>query len=241
MRLSRLVGVLLCLATVATPALAQDQPRFAIVASLPTPTVSLQWELSENFALRVDGSYSYRDESYEEAIDSGLSGSIEHIYNNGVSTQVIFRVPGTGTVSPADTATYRSESITHSGSIGVAGLFTLLRTDRVRLYVSPRISVAWLRDRVTTTLPSQRTLSGAPAGSPDIYLLEESSTSPGASASFGAATTVHRHMALFGEVGLNYTRTNTPDAAISLLTLDGAASTSTAIGTRAIAGVMVLF
>jgi hypothetical protein len=237
-RVGRVAALVMCVATMAAPAMAQDEPRFALVASLPTPTVSLQWELSDKFALRFDGSYIYRDDVYEESIDSVIGGSIEHVYSNGVSTQIIFTTPA-GT--PGSMPNYRSESITHRGSIGVAGIFTLLRTDRLRLYASPRISVAWLRERITTTLPAQQTLSGMPADSPATYLLEESSTSPGASGSFGAAATVHRHVALFGEVGLNYTRTDTPNAAISLITLDGAASKSTAIGTRAIAGVMVLF
>jgi hypothetical protein len=234
-RVGRVAALVMCVATMAAPAMAQDEPRFALVASLPTPTVSLQWELSEKFALRFEGSYSYRDASFEEAVDPGIGGSLEHVYNNGVSTQVIF------TGSSTAVGSFRSETTTHNGSIGVTGIFTMYRTDRLRLYAAPRISVAWLRERITTTLPAQRTLSGMPADSPATYLLEESSTSPGASGSFGAAATVHRHVALFGEVGLNYTRTDTPNAAISLITLDGAASKSTAIGTRAIAGVMVLF
>ncbi len=33
------------------------------MTSFPSPTVSFQWEVSERFALRIEGSYSYRDES----------------------------------------------------------------------------------------------------------------------------------------------------------------------------------
>jgi hypothetical protein len=59
----QIAASLLAVAAFATPAIAQDEPRFALVASFPTPTVSFQWELNDRFGVRVDGSYTYRDES----------------------------------------------------------------------------------------------------------------------------------------------------------------------------------
>ena len=232
----RVVAVaVVCLTAMAAAAFAQDEPRFALVASLPTPTVSVQWEVSEKFAVRFDGSYSYRDDAFEEFIDPASGGSIEHVYTSGATSQVIFA----GLSTEGDS--FRSETSTHNTSVGVTGIVTLYRADRLRLYVAPRIAIAWSRQRVTTTLPALPTLSGAPAGRPQTYTLDESSTSPRAGASFGGATTVHRHLALFGEVGANYTRTDSPAAAISLISVGGAESKSTSIATRAVAGVMLLF
>ena len=228
-----LVGLVVCIATTAAPAMAQDEPRFALVASLPSPTISLQWELSEKFALRVEGSYSYREEAFEEFPNTS-SGASEHVYANGTSS-VIFTDPS------VLTADILSESSLHSGSLAIAGIFTMYRSDRLRLYGAPRVSGAWSRQRFSLTIPPLRTLSGTPALSPLAETYTQSSTSPGAGAFFGAATTVHRHVALFGEVGASYTRSDSPIRVSRLDSPGSGDSKSTAIGTRAVAGVMLLF
>jgi len=102
-RWRQIVGSLLAVAAFATPAVAQDEPRFALVASFPTPTVSFQWELNDRIGIRVDGSYTYRDESTD--IVSDVSSFNERTL---------------GTVYVLQTLTH-SESTTNTGSIGVAG------------------------------------------------------------------------------------------------------------------------
>ncbi len=189
---ARILGLGLIFLWFAVPAKAQDDPRFAIVTSFPAPTVSFQWEASEKFALRVDGSYSYRVES--ERTSSGAEPP---------------RVTPVGTVITIPTETH-SEITSHTGSIGLAGIFTFYRTDLSRLYVAPRIAVSVSHLRLTSTVT--RTLPpGVPPGLidfPDLGPYESSFTSPGAGASFGAATTIHRRLALFGEGGF-YTRAAT--------------------------------
>jgi hypothetical protein len=219
------------MAALATPAFAQDEPRFALVASLPTPAVSIQWEVSQKLALRFDGRYSFQSETVEE---SSTGGALEHIYNDGTTSQVIFA--GSGTAS-------RLESTSHSAVIGVTGIFTIHRADLLRLYVAPRIAVTLSRARIM--LPGQQSLpdlTGRPLV-PTTATYEDSSASPAVSASFGAAANLHRHFALFGEVGLNYARNDSPllDAGISASGIGNGDTTSTAFSTRAIAGVMVLF
>lgn len=231
----RLAGLIVGIAAMAAPAMAQDEPRFALVASLPTPTVSLQWELSEKFALRFEGSYVFREESLDLPIDSSVFGASEHVYADGTSSPVV--IWGTSLV----VAGVQSASTTHSGSIGVAGIWTMYRTDRLRLYAAPRISLAWSRERFTSTLPAHQTLSGRPPESPFTATLEESRTSPGAGASFGAATNVHRHVALFGEAGISYSRGDSRSPGTIGITLGDSESKNTAVSTRAIAGVMLLF
>ena len=226
-----LLGFVLALVAIAAPAAAQDDPRFALVTSFPNPTVSFQWELSERFALRFEGSYSYRDESSDSTSgdDAVVSGPF-------------------GTSIPITSST-RSESTTHSGSIGVAGIFTIHRSDQLRLYVAPRVSMVHSSQRVTT----DTTLTLPPGLPTNIFrdllplsgTLESSSTSPAAGASFGAATNVHRRLALFGEAGFTWSRSDLPLLSVitgtSLSPLRDLETKRTTINTRAVGGVMLLF
>ena len=224
-------GLVVVLFAMAVPAAAQDDPRFALLASFPSPTVSFQWELSERFAVRVDGSYSYRDELLTES-------SVDDPQISGGSSQVIF--------IPINTET-TNESTYHSGSIGVAGLFTVHRNEHVRLYVAPRLSVGFTNQRTTITT----TATGLPPGLPPRLLegllgtqtFESSSTSPGGGVHFGAASNVHRRLALFGEVGVTYARSNAPLATIIGISTsrEFGESRRTAINTRAVGGVMIRF
>lgn len=63
-------------------------------------------------------------------------------------------------------------------------------------------------------------------------------------ASFGAATNVHRRLALFGEAGFVWSRSDLPLGTIvtgSQSPLGGIESTRTTVNTRAVGGVMFLF
>jgi hypothetical protein len=220
---------LLAVAAFATPALAQDEPRFALVASFPTPTVSFQWDLNDRIGIRFDGSYTYRDESTD-----GVTGSSS------------FTDLGRGTVSIVEILTH-TESTTHTGSIGVAGLFTVHRTDHLRLYLSPRVLVSVSRQVISETSST----SGLPQGiffgtsfsSRDESLSREStSTSPGAGLSFGASSNVFERVALFGEAGFTYSRSDAPLILLPTSISSFNSETSrTTISTRAVAGIMFRF
>ena len=228
---TRIIGLALAFVSIAaTAASAQDDPKFALVVSFPSPTVSFQWELSERFALRFEGSYNYRDES------SDSSGGDETVVSGPFGTSI-----------PITTSTQTDATI-HSGSIGVAGIFTIHRSDQMRLYLAPRVSIVQSSQRITI----DATVNLPPGLPPNIFrdllpvsgTFESSSTSPAAGASFGAATNVHRRLALFGEAGFTWSRSEQPLGAV-LIGGPGSANdvetTRTAINTRAVGGVMLLF
>jgi hypothetical protein len=225
----RLTASLLPIAAFATPAIAQDEPRFALVASFPTPTVSFQWELNDRIGIRVDGSYSYRDETTDNV-------------SNGSS----FTDLGRNTVTFLETLTH-SESTTHTGSIGIAGLFTVHHTDHLRLYLSPRVLVSFSRQLVSET----STTSGLPPGIffgtsfariDEPVSRESNSTSPGAGLSFGASSNVFERVALFGEAGFTYSRSDAPLILLPTSISSFNSETSrTIVSTRAVAGIMFRF
>jgi hypothetical protein len=224
----RLIASLLAVAAFATPAIAQDEPRFALVASFPTPTVSFQWELNDRVGIRVDGSYTYRDESTDIVSDSSS-------FND--------RAPGT--VFVLETLTHR-ESTTNSGSIGVAGLFTVHRSDHLRLYLSPRFLVSYSRERISDTITTSGNLPpGVIFGNPlsrEPVSRESTSTSPGAGLSFGASSNVFDRVALFGEAGFTYSRSDAPLILLPTSISSFNSETSrTTISTRAVAGIMFRF
>lgn len=225
----RLIASLLAVAAFATPAIAQDEPRFALVASFPTPTVSFQWELNDRIGIRVDGSYTYRDESTDIVSDSSS-------FND--------RVPGT--VFVLETLTHR-ESTTNSGSIGVAVLFTMHRSDHLRLYLSPRFLVSYSRERISDTITTSGNLPpgvifGNPLSRDERISRESTSTSPGAGLSFGASSNVFQRVALFGEAGFTYSRSDAPLILLPTSISSFNSETSrTTITTRAVAGIMFRF
>jgi hypothetical protein len=226
----RFLGFVLALAAIAAPAAAQDDPRFALVTSFPSPTVSFQWELSERFALRFEGSYNYRSESSDST--SGDEPAVTGPF---------------GTSIPITTST-QTESTIHTGSIGVAGIFTIHRSDQLRLYVAPRVSIVMSSERTTAST----TVTLPPGLPPNIFrdllpesgTFESSSTSPAAGASFGAGTNVHRRLALFGEVGFTWSRSDQPLSAL-LIGVPGSfndiETKRTTVSTRAVGGLMLLF
>jgi hypothetical protein len=228
----RVIGWMMAIVAIAAPADAQDEPRFALVASLPTPTVAVQWEVSERFAVRVDGSYNYRNESTDRVTSGGS-----------------FTDRSSGIIIVNETVMH-TESATHTGSIGVAGIVTIHRSDQLRLYVAPRLSLSFAKQHVTATTTTRTT--PPPTGTTQVIFgpsrdgtdtFENSSTSPTAGGSFGAAANVHRRLAVFGEVGFSvgWSDTSLPGVFSGVSPLSQGASTRTTVNTRAVTGVMIRF
>ena len=225
----RLIASLLAVAAFATPATAQDEPRFALVASFPTPTVSFQWELNDRIGIRVDGSYTYRDESTDTVNGSGS-------FNDRALGAIYFQQTLTHT-----------ESTTNIGSIGVAGLFTVHRSDHLRLYLSPRVLVSFSRTVATDTSTTINNLPpnvvfGFPGALDETISRESTSTSPGAGLSFGASSNVFELVALFGEAGFTYSRSDAPLILLpTSISSFNSETRRTTISTRAVAGIMFRF
>jgi hypothetical protein len=211
---------------VSIPAAAQDASRVALVVAFPSPTVSVQWELSNSFALRFDGGYSYERLSREQPDESS---AIEHVYADGSVSTVTFSSAGLNVVSTS-----------RSGTLGISGIVTLVRREELHLYAAPRVAMTWgyYEDRVTWTSP--RTLFESDA--PDTEIFNLSTLTPSLGTSFGVAVHLRPRLALFGEAGFDYSRTNLPADDIAV---DYAAAMDhfrrTAITTRAVGGVMFRF
>lgn len=211
----------------AVPAAAQDDPRFALVTSFPTPTVSVQWDLSDRFAVRFEGSYNFGDESAES--DSG---------DDDVPTP-----PGSIRIRTATT----SQVTVHNTSFSIAGIYNLHRSDQLRLYVTPRVGIAISKQHYAISTAVVNPPPGLPPSVLDVFArtasLDETSSSPTFGASFGAATHVNRRLALFGEAGFNYSSVDTPTVIGPTLVT----STSnlrierSTVSTRAVGGVMLYF
>jgi hypothetical protein len=233
----RSLAFIAVLFTLSTPALAQDDHRFALVASFPSPTVSVQWEANERLGFRVDASYSFSDESTEYGF-------------GGQEILAGLRLPS---------STSRIERASHTGSIGLVGLVTLRRTDRIRLYLAPRVFLGFSRQTTEedNDFPDSASIEHVYAngtrsqvfflGSTGPASVETSSTTPGAGLSFGVRSKVVDQLALFGEAGFSFSRSNNPTSGPASATLEGLSILSTAesrrttVSTRAVAGVMFLF
>jgi hypothetical protein len=222
-----IAGFLSLFALAGTPVAAQDQPRFALVTSFPTPTVSFQWEVSNRFALRVEGSYSFRNESLETS-----SGDAE-----------LLPTPGAIRITTSTSTEFTS----HTSSVALAALYTLHRSDQLRLYVAPRVGIAFSNQRNSI----ETVVVNLPAGLPPSIIngfnrsetTEDSSSSPTAGLAFGASTPVLGRLVLFGEAGVVYSSLNAP--ALGPTTVIGVLGRTrterSTISTRAIGGLMFYF
>jgi hypothetical protein len=204
--------------TLPSRASAQER-RVGMTIGYPA-SVGLQWQATDRFALRVEGSYAWAKNSFGNGeTDVEATGTIQGGVVGGI---VLF-----------DTVEVKQEFSNQSGSIGVSALFTLTRSDHLRTYLAPRVAVGLSRSTTTmtyslppgiapfTTVPAPRTESN-------------SSSSPIVSGAFGAAAPVSDRFSVFGEIGVSYSRSSSSGS--SLLENSGSA-----VGLRSGIGVMVLF
>jgi hypothetical protein len=227
-------ALILALAATVTPAFGQNDSRFALIASFPAPTVSVQWEMNERFAIRVDGSYTFRDQTIDEVTTTGS-----------------FRDLGTGLIVTAE-QTRHLESATNTASIAASGIFTIRRENHLHLYVAPRLIFGFTRQTSTLTTTTSSTpsnpLFGVIFGTPLVddgpQTTKDTYSSNGAGLSFGASSDVFDRVALFGEIGANYIRTDGPASPLivssSSVRIDSSTATTT-VSTRAVAGIMFRF
>lgn len=214
----RTVGLFLIFAALMAPAAeAQDEKRLGVVASFPG-SIGFHWQVTEAFAVRVDGSYSH--------VTSETSS---------VNDDILRTIPGLPSVTFLPSLLVETESHAHNTSLAVSGLFTIYRSDPFRLYIAPRVGVAWSRSKTTSTA----TITGLPGGLPPPGLtipqdLELSTTAPTGGASLGASSRLGERFGVFGELGFNYSRSTQDDEFL-------AERTTSTIGTRAAVGVTVFF
>ena len=109
---------------------------------------------------------------------------------------------------------------------GVSALFYVSKHDALKTYVSPR----WAYTRVGSASTTDGGNTSGSTGNTQFV-----------SGSFGAEYALSRRFAVFGELGVAYSRTtNTPNASAALSTLF-TSSTSNTLGTRSGAGVILYF
>ena len=204
-------------ALMAPAAEAQDENRFGVVAAFPS-SVGFHWQVTDGFAVRVDGSYSYSTTE-----------------TSSVNDDILRTIPGVPPVTFLPSLLVETESHAHNTTLAVSGLFTVYRSDPFRLYIAPRVGVAWARSKTTSTA----TITGLPGGLPAPGLtipqdLELSTTSPTGGASLGASSRIGERFGVFGELGFNYARSTQDDEFL-------AERTTSTISTRASVGVIVFF
>jgi hypothetical protein len=214
----RIAGLVLVFAALMAPAAeAQDEKSFGIVAAFPG-SIGFHWQMTDAFAVRVDGSYSH---STSEV--------------NSVNDDILSLVPGGVTITSLPSILVETESHSDNTAFGITGLFTVYRREEFRLYVAPRFGVSFFRSKTTSTA----TLTGLPGGQPPPSVqiprdVELSTTSPNGGASFGGSSRIGERFGVFGELGFNYTRSTQDDEFLG-------ERTTSAVGTRASVGVTIFF
>ena len=212
----RIIGLSIVFAALtATAAQAQDDRRVGIVAAFPT-SIGVQWQVTDRFALRVDGAYSHSSTE----INSG---------------EDIVLTPGGIPLPTLPSINVETESTSNTTSFSISGLFTVHQRAEFRLYIAPRFAMSWAQSKVTSTA----TLTGLPPELANLFVprdLETSATSPGGGASLGASTRVGERFGIFGEAGFHYSR-STQEREL----FEDEEQVTNAFGTRAAVGVIVFF
>jgi hypothetical protein len=218
----RLAGALFIASILASPASAQQLSPFSLVVSYPAPTVSVEWQLSNRFALRFEGSYNFSKESTEEPLEAS---TFEHVY-----------LDGTSSVGTSSSGGFRAEWVSRTASIGVAAVITLRRSGDLHLYMAPRVAMDLERHE------SQIEDLNPPPFFDSSGSFSLTTRSPSAGAAFGASVIMRPRLSLFGEAGVSYRKTGQP-----LLSGDTAGPVwlpedrLTMITTRAVGGIMFRF
>ena len=195
---------------VAGPASAQDDRRIGLVAAYPG-SAGLLWQVSDKFALRGDGSFSWSKTTSEP--------------ENGGFVVVTPALP-----PPLQFDGPRTETSSRAVSVGVSALVDVHRRDALRLYVAPRVAVAFSKSttRITSAIPPE-----FERFFPQLRTRSRSSSSPTLAALFGASTKIGDRFGVFGEIGLAYSQSSPDDEILNL--------TSRVLSTRGGVGAVLFF
>jgi hypothetical protein len=126
--------------------------------------------------------------------------------------------------STTDPAGATATATNRAVGVGIAALLYLRRQEGLKLYVVPRFGYG------------RATSDGASPGSAS----HTSSTNYQVSGSFGAEHSLSRRFAIFGELGLSYSRVRTTNSRDQTI-YTGTKSTTQALGTRASVGTILSF
>jgi hypothetical protein len=180
-------AVCLCFASVAS-ASAQDDRKVGLTIGYPS-SVGVLWQAADRVAIRTDTTFS---SSWTDA-DTPDAGA-----------EVLRFVGGSSSTSG------------RTFGVGVSVLVTVAQWERVRAYVAPR--AAYLRSSFT----SEFSLPLLPAGIPGIpgspirippATIETRTTTQTYSGSFGTQYRLADRFAAFGEVGVAYASSRSPETA----------------------------
>ena len=178
MRIFPLTTIACLLVAAAANASAQPARTFGVTMAYPA-SIGVLWQASQRLAIRPDLSVSWSStESSSDSIGGGLIPPIS----------------------------IETKSDGYTLGVGVSALWTVARWDALRAYVAPRAGYTRLSatttTRATTTVPP----GGVIPGLPTIPTLERTNTSSGyqVGGAFGAQHSLVERFAIFGEVGINY-------------------------------------
>ena len=194
----------------AAPASAQDDRRFGLVAAYPG-SAGLLWQVSDKFALRGDGSYSWSTTTSEPETGGFV------VITPSLPPPLQFDGP-------------RTETSSRAASIGVSALFDLHRREALRLYVAPRVAIAFSKSttRITSVIPPE-----FERFFPQPRTRSSTSSAPTVAALFGGATKIGDRFGVFGEIGLAYSQSSPDNDILNV--------TSRALSTRGGIGAVLFF
>jgi hypothetical protein len=203
-----------CLAIVlcASTAHAQSDRRFGFVMAYPA-TVGVQWQAADRLTIRFDGSYRH------STVESS-------------STPASFPIPNLPGGIRVPVFEIRSSTSTTGAELGLSVMFDVHRGDELRLYIAPRIAVLISTNEIETTItglgPGDLAALTVPANR------ETTSHSPSGGVAIGVSHDVSPRLRIFGEAGLNYSRSAIEGIPINDIT-------QSSFGVRSGVGVAVLF
>ena len=186
--------VVVVLVILAAPAAAQDDRRVGLLFAYPN-AIGVQWDVSDRFGVRVDGTYDWHQ------------STVIFDYSR------VLPAPGSP-IPPRE-----SESTHHLASIGVSPLIVIGAPNALKVYLAPRLGVGIhhgpggsisLTPVVTGTIivvVDGDVVQTQPGTSPTERVPSQTEYSLDAGVAAGAAYRFSDRFAFFGEAGFTYDRT----------------------------------
>jgi hypothetical protein len=188
---------------------ASAQPARTIGVTMAYPaSVGVLWQVSERFAVRPDVSVAWTSTDSSSTVSTG----------------------------PVPPLVFETSSDGYTVGFGASALWTVARWDALRAYVTPRVGYRRSSSTVTTTttgLPP-----GVIVGISPVTERTTKTTGYEVGGSFGAQYSLSERLALFGEVGFNYSSLESP---VDLSALQSTTIEARSVGTRSGVGVIFFF